>query len=34
MKGPTIITEYGSTTLLPAGWTAVVDGWENLVLDC
>lgn len=34
IDGPAIITEYGSTTLLPVGWTALVDRWGNLVLDC
>jgi N-methylhydantoinase A len=30
---PAIIVEYGSTTFLPAGWKASVDGWQNLLLD-
>ncbi len=33
IKGPAIIVEYGSTTLVPAGWKAAVDGWQNLALD-
>ena len=33
IKGPAIIVEYGSTTLVPAGWKATVDGWRNLTLD-
>ncbi|MGH9838889.1 MAG: hydantoinase/oxoprolinase family protein [Blastocatellia bacterium] len=31
--GPAIIIEYGSTTLVPGGWRALVDGYRNLVLD-
>lgn len=30
IHGPALVTEYGSTTLLPHGWTAVVDAWGNL----
>jgi N-methylhydantoinase A len=33
IKAPAIIIEYGSTTLVPAGWKAAVDGWQNLMLD-
>jgi N-methylhydantoinase A len=33
IAAPAIIVEYGSTTLVPAGWKAAVDGWQNLVLD-
>ncbi len=33
IAGPAIIVEYGSTTLVPAGWRASVDGLQNLVLD-
>ncbi|MFN0084817.1 MAG: hydantoinase/oxoprolinase family protein [Blastocatellia bacterium] len=33
IEGPAIICEYGSTTLVPAGWGAAVDGMRNLVLD-
>ncbi len=29
---PALIVEYGSTTLLPLGWTAEVDAWRNLLL--
>jgi len=29
---PAIITEYGSTTLLPSGWRLEVDRWSNLLL--
>ncbi|HMV46853.1 MAG TPA: hydantoinase/oxoprolinase family protein [Blastocatellia bacterium] len=30
---PAIVVEYGSTTLIPAGWRAKVDAWQNLLLD-
>jgi N-methylhydantoinase A len=30
--GPAIVTEYSATTVVPPGWTARVDGFENLVL--
>lgn len=33
IAAPAIIVEYGSTTLVPAGWKATVDGWQNLLLD-
>jgi N-methylhydantoinase A len=33
IAAPAIIVEYGSTTLVPAGWKAAVDGWQNLTLD-
>jgi N-methylhydantoinase A len=33
IAGPAIVIEYGSTTLVPAGWRASVDGWQNLMLD-
>ena len=29
---PAIVVEYGSTTLIPSGWLAAVDRWQNLVL--
>ena len=32
LKGPAIITEYSSTTLIPAGYKAEVDPWLNLVV--
>src|SRR5581483_1114452 len=32
LSGPALITEYGSTTLVPAEWQAVPDGWRNLIL--
>jgi N-methylhydantoinase A len=31
-RGPAIILEYSSTTLIPAGWVARVDPWLNIVL--
>ena len=33
LRGPAIIAEYSSTTLVPAGWRAVVDPWLNVVLS-
>ena len=33
IAAPAIIVEYGSTTLVPSGWRAAVDGWQNLLLD-
>ncbi len=33
IAAPAIIVEYGSTTFVPAGWKASVDGWQNLLLD-
>jgi len=32
LRGPAIITEYSSTTLIPAGRTVAVDEWLNLVV--
>ena len=32
LQGPVIITEYSSTTLIPAGRTIVVDEWLNLLV--
>ena len=32
LRGPALIGEYGSTTLLPDGWQAAVDGGRNLIL--
>ena len=32
-SGPAIIAEYSSTTMLPPGWRARVDAFENLVLE-
>ncbi len=33
ITAPAIIVEYGSTTLVPPGWQATVDGWKNLTLE-
>ena len=30
--GPAVIVELSATTYLPAGWSAAVDGFHNLVL--
>jgi N-methylhydantoinase A len=32
LAAPSIVIEYGSTTLIPAGWSAQVDRWHNLML--
>lgn len=32
IKGPAVIREYGSTTLIPPGWQLEVDGWRSLVV--
>jgi N-methylhydantoinase A len=31
--GPAVITEYSGTTLVPPGWSARVDAYENLLLS-
>lgn len=31
-KGPAIVTEYSSTTLVPGGWQVEVDAWSNLLI--
>ena len=31
--GPAVIAEYSATTVLPPGWRARLDGYENLVLE-
>ncbi len=33
VRGPAVIMEYGSTTLLPPGWRLEVDEWRNLILE-
>ncbi len=33
INSPAILIEYGSTNLIPPGWTASVDRWGNLMLD-
>ena len=30
---PAVVVEYGSTTILPAGWELVVDPWGKLLLS-
>ena len=30
--GPLIIEEYDSTTVVRPGWSAAIDGWNNIVL--
>ncbi len=32
-SGPLIIEEYDSTTVVPPGWRASVDGWRNIILE-
>ncbi len=33
LAGPSVIYQYDTTTLVPPGWAAVVDGAENLILS-
>ncbi len=33
IDAPAIIVEYGSTTLLPAGWRGRIDGYRNIVIE-
>lgn len=33
ISGPAIIAEYSGTTVMPPGWNACVDAFENIVLD-
>ena len=33
LRGPAVIAEYSATTVLPPGWRARVDSYENLVLE-
>jgi N-methylhydantoinase A len=33
VRGPAIIAEYSGTTVVPPGWRAVVDAYENIVLS-
>ena len=32
--GPALIVQYDSTVLIPPGWNAEVDQWQNLHLNC
>ena len=31
-RGPAIVFQYDTTTVIPPGWEAFVDGWSNLLL--
>ena len=33
LTAPSIVIEYGSTTLIPHGWHGSVDAWQNLILE-
>jgi N-methylhydantoinase A/oxoprolinase/acetone carboxylase beta subunit len=33
LRGPALVTQLDSTTVVPPGWTAVVDGAGNLVME-
>ncbi|MFQ5926437.1 MAG: hydantoinase/oxoprolinase family protein [Terriglobia bacterium] len=33
LRGPAVIAEYSATTLVPPGWRARVDAYENLLLE-
>lgn len=33
IQGPAMITEYTAATVLPPGWSAEVDGFQNLILS-
>ncbi len=33
LRGPAVVAEYSATTLLPPGWRATVDPYENLLLE-
>ena len=33
LPGPAVVYQYDTTTLIPPGWSAVVDGAENLILS-
>src|SRR5439155_13333682 len=32
-RGPAVITQMDSTTVIPPGWRAVVDGQDNLMME-
>ena len=32
-SGPALVTEYSTTTVVPAGFTCRVDEWFNLLLE-
>jgi N-methylhydantoinase A len=31
--GPAVVYQYDTTTLIPPGWTAEVDGRQNLIME-
>jgi N-methylhydantoinase A len=33
VAGPAIVEQFDATTVIPAGWTARVDGYRNLILE-
>jgi N-methylhydantoinase A len=33
LHGPAIVVEYSATTVVPPGWSAVVDAYKNLVME-
>jgi len=33
LPGPAVVYQYDTTTLIPPGWSAAVDGVENLILS-
>ena len=33
MDGPAIVVEYSATTVIPPGWTALVDPYKNLMME-
>jgi N-methylhydantoinase A len=33
IPGPAIVTEYSATSLIPPGWSALVDRNGNLILE-
>jgi N-methylhydantoinase A len=33
ITGPAIVEQFDSTTVVPQGWTARVDGYHNLILE-
>ena len=33
VAGPLIVEEYDTTTVVRPGWTARIDGWNNIILE-
>jgi N-methylhydantoinase A len=33
VDGPLIIEEYDTTTVVRPGWTARLDGWNNIIME-